>query len=534
MEIPNPSQFNGGNNNFRSINKYYPEFANFIMCNYPDDIKWLEKLYWYYHGIKDYPKCPVCGKRLRFYNFTIGYQKYCSAKCSNSAPEKIKKTKDICQEKYGGMGASSPEIRRRMAKTSQERYGVDNPILAEESRRKSKAAILEKYGGFGNASEKMRKTYKATMIERYGVENIMQNKEHLEKMQQNNLRKYGVKSTWQLPHAIQSHVEYHHQMTYKNHPDIIGHDENGNWICKCPHPDTCNKCQEKQFAIDKLLYRGRKKDGTEICPVLLPKGEANIKNTTIELFVQKILEDCNIEFETSNRKVIVPKELDIYIPSKNIAIEVNGLYWHNIDHKAKEDHLTKYQMCKTKNVRLISIWEDWQKLCPVLVEDIIKKSLGIYNSPNEDNLSTRIILPGTARKFMEANSLNHIRVDPTYKCIGLYDGPDLISVLVSSGSDIITWCDKIGIGGINTFKYLFDFLRNNKGSDPNEYTYMTSNDIFIYDMFLKECGFIQCEDNILEPIIVNFEDFSRETLSEIPDYNMTIFDSGKTKWIYNK
>lgn len=534
MRIPDPTQFNGGNNNFKSINKHYPEFANFIICNYPDDIKWLEKLYWYYHGIKDYPKCPICGKRLRFYNFTIGYQKYCSTKCSNSAPEKIQKTKDICLEKYGGMGASSPELRKRMAKTSKERYGVDNPLLAEESRRKSQETILKKYRGFGNANEKMRETYKKTMVERYGVENIMQNKEHLEKMRQNNLKKYGVEYSWQLPHVIKSHVDFHHQMTYRNHPDVIGHDENGNWICKCPHPDTCNKCQEKQFAIHKFVYQWRKNGGCEMCTILMPHREGVIKNTTTELFVQKILEDHNIEFETSNRKVIGPKELDIYIPSKNIAIEVNGLYWHNIDHKAKEDHLTKYQLCKSKGIRLISIWEDWLKSHPDLVEDLVKKSLGIYNSPNEASLTAKIILPGTARKFMELNSLHYTHIDPTYKCIGLYDGSDLISILVSSGSDIIAWCDKIGTGGINTFKYLFDFLRNNNGSNISEYTYITFNDTFIYDMFLKESRFIQCEDNILESAVVNFEDFSRETISEIPEYNMTIFDSGRTKWIYNK
>lgn len=534
MRTPDPLKFNKSNIAYNSINKYYPEFAQYLLDRFPEDLKWTERMYWYYNNIKDYPKCPICGNKLRFYNFTIGYQKYCSAKCSNSAPEKIQKTKNICHEKYGGMGMSSEILKSRAEKTCREKYGVSNAFHSEEIRKKAQNTILERHGGFGNANKEAQRKYKETMIKRYGVENIMQNEEHKEKMQQNNLRKYGVRSTWQLPQAIKAHVEYHHQMTYRNHPDVVGHDEEGNWICRCSHPDTCNKCQEKQFVIHKLVYQWRKNGGCEMCTKLMPHREGLIKNTTTELFVQKILEDCNIEFETSNRKVIGPKELDIYIPSKNIAIEVNGLYWHNIDHKAKEDHLIKYQMCKTRNVRLISIWEDWQKSYPGLIEDLVKKSIDIYDTPDKNNLITKIILPGTARKFMEANSLNHIRVDPTYKCIGLYDGPDLISVLVSSGSDIITWCDKIGIGGINTFKYLFDFLRNNKGSDPNEYTYMTSNDIFIYDMFLKECGFIQCEDNILEPIIVNFEDFSRETLSEIPDYNMTIFDSGKTKWIYNK
>lgn len=74
----------------------------------------------------------------------------------------------------------------------------------------------------------------------------------------------------------------------------------------------------------------------------------------------------------NDKKVLNGKELDIYIPSKNLAIEYNGLYWHSdkatlekndIPNKetrmyAKYRHIEKTKLCKEKNIRLIHIFED--------------------------------------------------------------------------------------------------------------------------------------------------------------------------------
>lgn len=51
--------------------------------------------------------------------------------------------------------------------------------------------------------------------------------------------------------------------------------------------------------------------------------------TQPERAISYILNNHGIEHEVHNRSIIKPKELDIWIPSKNIAIEVNGLFWHS-------------------------------------------------------------------------------------------------------------------------------------------------------------------------------------------------------------
>ncbi len=48
-------------------------------------------------------------------------------------------------------------------------------------------------------------------------------------------------------------------------------------------------------------------------------------------------------------------ELDIYIPSKKIAIEYDGYRWH-YDKKSKSEH-KKYEICKKNNIKLIRIVE---------------------------------------------------------------------------------------------------------------------------------------------------------------------------------
>lgn len=60
-----------------------------------------------------------------------------------------------------------------------------------------------------------------------------------------------------------------------------------------------------------------------------------------------------------DHSVINPLELDIYIPSLNLAIEYNGLRWHSEKFgKDRNYHLNKLKMCNNKGIRLIQIFED--------------------------------------------------------------------------------------------------------------------------------------------------------------------------------
>jgi hypothetical protein len=80
----------------------------------------------------------------------------------------------------------------------------------------------------------------------------------------------------------------------------------------------------------------------------------------------KSLEIKNIEIK--NRIILNGKELDIYLPDYKLAIEFNGLYWHNEDYKEDNYHLLKTEKCLSKNIQLIHIFEDeW-----LFKKDIVK------------------------------------------------------------------------------------------------------------------------------------------------------------------
>ena len=63
------------------------------------------------------------------------------------------------------------------------------------------------------------------------------------------------------------------------------------------------------------------------------------------------------------RNIIAPLEIDIFIPSKNIAIEYDGLYWHSSNKFSgrtieKKYHLNKTEQCLKKGIKLIHIFEN--------------------------------------------------------------------------------------------------------------------------------------------------------------------------------
>ena len=46
--------------------------------------------------------------------------------------------------------------------------------------------------------------------------------------------------------------------------------------------------------------------------------------------------------------------------SKKIAIEFNGDYWHDENHKPRDYHYNKFNLCREKNILLVSIFEsEW-------------------------------------------------------------------------------------------------------------------------------------------------------------------------------
>lgn len=74
----------------------------------------------------------------------------------------------------------------------------------------------------------------------------------------------------------------------------------------------------------------------------------------------EILSSWGFDVETNNRTIIAPKELDIVIHERKLAIEFCGLYWHceNSGRRNKMYHKEKQSKTLLEGYRLITIFED--------------------------------------------------------------------------------------------------------------------------------------------------------------------------------
>jgi hypothetical protein len=95
--------------------------------------------------------------------------------------------------------------------------------------------------------------------------------------------------------------------------------------------------------------------------------------------IVRFLKNNNITNIVRNSRSILPskKELDIFLPDYNIAIEYNGIYWHHEDVQTitKDYHYNKFQECLDNNIRLITVFSSFWKSKKKIVENIILKQI---------------------------------------------------------------------------------------------------------------------------------------------------------------
>lgn len=485
MQYPLKENLNCSTCTERSIKIHYYDFWQHLINNYPKELTWGERLYWFYHNLNDYPKCPICNNIVGFTNFRAGYKTYCSRKCMNNDPDKKEKTKQTCMKKYGGVApASSKSVLKKMQDTIMEKYGVNNIQKLDSIKEKTRQTCLERYNGQGNESDVLKIKYENTCYSRFSVKNPTNDPQVRQKMLDSFRKKHNVEYPVLLKSCIDGLRSFKQTITLTNHEEVI--DTIGNmWVCKCPHSD-CNLCQDKIYIIPSNIFLGRQKDGTEPCTKLLPIGKDNTKNTTIEIFIQSVLNNL-CEYECNNRTIINPKELDIYIPSKQIAIECNGIYSHSIKYKNMSYHIQKYNECKKQNVRLISLWEDWIKTKPEIVKSLLLNKLGICN--NTIYARKTIIKEIDSKECNDFLDSNHIQGRSAANIrLGLYFGKELVSVMtfskprVNMGGknhkqqwELVRFCNKLNIRVVGGASKLLKYFINTY--QPTSIVSFSMNDI---------------------------------------------------------
>ena len=123
---------------------------------------------------------------------------------------------------------------------------------------------------------------------------------------------------------------------------------------------TCNSLHEK---MSKLAVKAN---------VMMTRDFSSHQEREIKEYVESLGYECY-----TDRHILNGKELDIFVPSKNIAIEFNGNMWHSEKFgKDRLYHLNKLNECNKNGIGLIQIFEDEYEEHREIVLSKIKHILG--------------------------------------------------------------------------------------------------------------------------------------------------------------
>ncbi len=111
----------------------------------------------------------------------------------------------------------------------------------------------------------------------------------------------------------------------------------------------------------------------------------------------------------SDKTVLGSMELDITIPSKKIAIEFNGLYWHSTRFKERRYHLNKTLASQDSGYRLIHIFEDEWDTRKEQVKEKIKSILGVDDRQTVYARKCSVVEIDDIDKISDFYNKNHIQ-----------------------------------------------------------------------------------------------------------------------------
>ena len=189
------------------------------------------------------------------------------------------------------------------------------------------------------------------------------------------------------------------------------------------------KCVKGHSYKMSIKSRTRPRKGNKR-PSGCPICNANASRKEIEVFeyIKSILPKA-VEVFRNDKTLITPLELDIYIPSKNIAIEFNGLYWHTENQgKDRNYHKEKHDACRRKNIQLITIWEDEWDFKREIVKSMIAHKIGVDNSDKVYARKAYVveINKDSAREFLDKNHIQGFSSGTVY--YGLEHDGSLVAV----------------------------------------------------------------------------------------------------------
>ncbi|MBR6517589.1 MAG: DUF723 domain-containing protein [Bacilli bacterium] len=232
--------------------------------------------------------------------------------------------------------------------------------------------------------------------------------------------------------------------------------------------EKVKEIHHNKYDYSNTKYIGMLKPITYICPIhgeITQRAQDHLRgygcskcanfDSKQENEIYNILKEYHNDIIKNDRTILEGKELDIYIPSKNIAIEYNGLRWHSeLFNKDKDYHINKTKKCNEKNIKLIQIFEDEYINYKDSIISKIKHSLYLNNNLPKISgrkCSIKIIDNDVAKEFI--NRYNIYGYKPSTTHFGVFYDNILVCVLSLSS------LNKSGLKWlINGFSFNYNYI----------------------------------------------------------------------------
>lgn len=304
---------------------------------------------------------------------------HCSPRCAASNPESIRKAKEKQYEKYGCLAFNS----QKQKDTMRRKYGHEVPAKNQEIKDKIRETQYKNNDGkFAFNTTKQEET----MIKKYGGKGRLSDADELKRQHDTMMERYGVK-------------------TPSEHPEFL------------------------ERAMNKLIENNG---------AIFNNSVISKVNLT---FAEKIRSEYGLEVE--HEKLVKGKFIDLYIPERDLYIDINPVVTHNstksfqclrngcgdscTEHKPIErsHHYNRAKMAHDENIKLIQIY-DWYSVEEV--DKLIHHKLGgTKNKLSGHKCEVKKIEQREANRFLNTYHIQGGAKMQTH-CYGLFCNDEMIAV----------------------------------------------------------------------------------------------------------
>lgn len=395
------------------------------------------------------PTCN-CGTQLKWNSDLREYRTYCSPKCTATYSTIVKKEKNLetlgvewhtqtadwkskvkstSLEKYGTEHYSqTTEYKQRVVNSNLEKYNVSHVMHLPSTKQKIKNTNLVRYGVDNPAKNcEVQTKIKDTNLIRYGYTNPLLNLDIQQKIKNTNISKYGYTNPLCNASIREKSVITKRENYFP--VDTLEKITNATWLENEQHSGKTVHEIANDIGISS----------SQLCKIFHSLNINIIRHTASELERRLYLhyEQKGVKIITNNRTLISPKELDLYFPDYNLAIEVNGCYYHSEQfNKLQYYHLQKTNACLEQNIALLQFWdtelnEKWEQTI-----NLIDSRLGLHAKLYARHTKLCIVNSSEKARFILDH---HLQGDVTSLInLGLYDNTNRLIMVATFGKPRFT------------------------------------------------------------------------------------------------